>query len=58
MWVLWCRWKYGGEDPYLVYNGPDAKQPPPRPERVESIRDAFAVYAHEMTAKLAGVKVQ
>lgn len=51
MFVLWCRWRYGGEDPYVGYNGPEATQPPPRPERVQAIRDAFAVYAHEVAMK-------
>lgn len=50
--MIWCRWRYGGEDPYRVYNGPDAG-PPPHPDRVEAFRDACAVYAHEVTMKIA-----
>lgn len=55
MFVLWCRWRYGGENPYVLYHGSNAKASP-HPERIQALLDAFALYAHEADAKLAGAK--
>lgn len=55
MFVIWCRWRYAGEDPFVTYHG-GATTNPPYPDRVESIRAGFALFAHQMEMKAAGAK--
>lgn len=56
--MIWCRWRYGGEDPYLVYNGADARIPPQNRDRVEAFKDACALYANEVEWRQAGAKLK
>ena len=55
--MLWARWRYGGEDPFALYNGPEAGVPA-FPDRVETFKDACALYSFEQEIKLAGGKIK
>jgi hypothetical protein len=54
--VIYCRFRYFGEDPYAIYNGPGAS-PPAFPDRVDAFKHACGMYAYEMDVRLAGGKV-
>lgn len=57
MFVLWCRWRYGGEDPYVVYHGGTPRGPHPHPHRHQAVLDGFALQAHEEFMKQGKGKV-
>jgi hypothetical protein len=53
MFVLWCRWRYGGEDPFEAYHDGAAANPP-YPARIAAVRAGFALHAHHVTMKSGG----
>ena len=50
--MIYCAWKHGGADPYLLFNGPGAG-PPPHPERVTQFILGCGMYAEEREVELA-----
>lgn len=54
MWILYCAWRYGGADPYRLYNGDDAP-PCPQPWRLRYLTYAMAMFAREDDLKVHGV---
>jgi hypothetical protein len=55
--LLYCAWKHGGEDPYLLFNGPSAG-PSPNPDRVAAFILGCAMFAEEREIELATGKSQ
>lgn len=55
--MLYCAWRYGGHNPYVLYNGEGAP-PPPHPVRVTTFILGCAGVAYEEDVKLAGGKIR
>jgi hypothetical protein len=62
--MLFLAWRYGGEDPYRLYNGLDAdyrplghpdelSRPPRYPSRLRHFLYGAGLFASEIEAKLA-----
>ena len=56
MFLFWAAWRYGGEDPYYLYNGPNAS-PSPHPSRLQTLKLAFGLFADEREREVNGIKV-
>ncbi len=52
MWLLYCAWRYGGHDPYKLYNQGEATPPCPQPWRLRYLTYAMAAFARDDDLKV------
>lgn len=55
MWLLYCAWRYGGQDPYKLYNRGEATPPCPQPWRLRMLIYAMSIQARNDEMAMHGV---